>query len=132
MVMSDANGIPTAALTIEANVSEVHCIETLVDLQVAGQRSKRLIYDKAADADWLRDSLQTRNVDLITPHRRGRKRLARQDGRKLRRYRSRWKIERTISWLQNSRRLLVRHERYAHLFEGFLHLACLLILLNRF
>jgi transposase len=31
-----------------------------------------------------------------------------QDGRALRRYRQRWKIERTFAWLSNFRRLVVR------------------------
>lgn len=132
MVMSDANGIPVSAFTIEANVAEVHCIETLLEMNQSSRQIRRLIYDKAADADWLRDQLESRNIELVTPHRSNRKRPPRQDRRKLRRYRSRWVIERTMSWLQSNRRLLVRHERYAHLFEGFLHLACVMILLNRF
>ena len=36
-----------------------------------------------------------------------------QDGRKLRRYRRRWKIERTIAWISSFRRLIVRHEYYS-------------------
>ena len=130
--MSDGNGIPLSAFTIEANVAEVRCIETLVDVRLTQRLAPRLIYDKAADADWLRDRLADRNIDQITPHRRNRKKASRQDGRKLRRYKSRWKIERTISWLHNQRRLIVRHEHYAHLFEGSLHLACASIILNRF
>jgi transposase len=132
MLMIDGAGVPTSAFTTSAQDAEVNTIETLVDVQVAGQRSGRLIYDKAADADWLRDSLEHRGVELITPHRSNRRKASRQDGRSLRRYRHRWKVERTISWLFNYRRLLVRHEHYAHLFEGFVHLACLSLLLNRF
>ena len=33
----------------------------------------RLLYDRAANADWLRDALGHRGVQLICPHRRGRK-----------------------------------------------------------
>ncbi len=33
---------------------------------------------------------------------------ATQDGRKLRRYKRRWKVERTIAWIGNYRRVLVR------------------------
>ncbi|GIX04975.1 MAG: hypothetical protein KatS3mg114_0844 [Planctomycetaceae bacterium] len=49
-------------------------------------RPERLLYDKAADADWLRESLQTRGIELICPHRANRTRPATQDGRPLRRY----------------------------------------------
>jgi IS5 family transposase len=37
------------------------------------KRTKRLIYDKAADSDSLRKRLKRRGIDLICPHRDGRK-----------------------------------------------------------
>ena len=89
MLMIDGNGVPTSAFTTSAQHAEVNTIETLVDVQVAGRRSERLIYDKAADADWLRDALESRGVELITPHRSNRRKASRQDGRSLRRYRHR-------------------------------------------
>ncbi len=51
-----------------------------------------------------------------------------QDGRKLRRYKRRWKIERLFAWLLNSRRLVVRYERHAENFLGFVQLGCIVIL----
>jgi transposase len=132
LLMVDGRGTPISAMTTTARHAEVHCIETLVEIQVAGKRPKRLLYDKAADADWLRDSLANRGIELICPHRKNRRKPSRQDGRSLRRYRHRWIIERTISWLQNSRRLLVRHEYYSHLFDGFVTLACLMLTLKWF
>ena len=118
--------------TTSASEAEVNTIDTLVDIRVTKKRPARLLYDKAADADWLRDALASRGIEQVTPHRKGRKKPSRQDGRALRRYLKRWKIERTISWLQYQRRLLVRHERHAHLFEGFLHLACMMLCLKGF
>jgi len=53
-----------------------------------------------------------------------------QDGRPLRRYRRRWKVERLFAWLQNFRRIVVRYERVAENFLGMLHVACSLILLR--
>jgi transposase len=132
MLMTEAQGIPISAFTTSAQDAEVNTIETLVDLRVTRKRPEYLLYDKAADADWLRDALEQRGIALVTPHRDGRKKPSRQDGRSLRRYRHRWKIERTISWLQYQRRLLVRHERHAHLFEGFFHLACVMLCLKWF
>ena len=132
MLMTDGQGIPISAFTTSAQTAEVNTIETLVDIQVAGKRPQRLLYDKAADADWVRNALQQRGIEQITPHRKGRKKPSRQDGRSLRRYKHRWKIERTISWLGFQRRLLVRQEFYAHLFEGFVHLACMMLCLSRF
>ena len=132
LLMVDGRGLPISAFVESAQTAEVHTVETLVDVQVGGPRPQRLIYDKAADADWLRERLAERGIELICPHRSNRKRPSRQDGRALRRYRHRWIVERTISWLFHSRRLLVRHEYYPHLFQGFVTLACLLIVLNRF
>ena len=60
------------------------------------------------------------------------RKLKTQDGRKLRRYKRRWKIERLFAWLGNLRRLVVRYERRADNFLGFAHLGCLVILLGRF
>ncbi len=91
----------------------------------------RLIYDRAADSDPLRERLARRGIELICPHRKGRVRKATQDGRKLRRYRRRWKIERTIAWLHGFRRIITRHEFYAFLYHGFLKLACLMIAIRR-
>lgn len=127
MILIDGRGTPLSAFITSANDAEVHTIETLVDVRVYLKHLQRLLYDKAADADWLRLALARRGIELITPHRSNRKRPPLQDGRSLRRYRSRWKVERTIAWLGAFRRLLNRHEYHSHLYEGFLHWACLLI-----
>ncbi|HEX3033613.1 MAG TPA: transposase, partial [Thermodesulfobacteriota bacterium] len=55
-----------------------------------------------------------------------------QDGRALRRYMRRWKVERLFAWLQNYRRLIVRHDYKRENFLGFVHLACILILLKSY
>jgi transposase len=91
-----------------------------------------LTADRAYDSDKLRGSLLAKGWDLVCPHRRGRIRPKTQDGRKLRRYRRRWKIERTIAWVSSFRRLIVRHEYYSFIYQGFIHLACILICLRRF
>jgi transposase len=92
---------------------------------------KRLIADKAYDSDPLRKRLKALNIDLICPHRRNRTKAKLQDGRKLRRYRRRWKIERTFSWLGNFRRLVVRWDRLITVYRAFFHLACLIITLRQ-
>ncbi len=132
LLMIDGEGTPLSAFTTAANISEVRAIETLVDERVTKKKPKRLMDDKAADADWLRDSLDVRGVALICPHRQNRVKPAAQDGRALRRDRRRFKGERTISWLHNFRRLIVRWEYYPELFESFVHLACLSTILKGF
>jgi transposase len=91
------------------------------------RKMERLIADRGYDADWLRLSLWSRGIELICPHRKGRKRRPLQDGRPLRRYSRRWKIERTIAWLGYYRRLLIRWERNDRMYRAFMHVACLMI-----
>jgi transposase len=93
---------------------------------------QRLVCDKGYDSDGLRERLLLeRDIDLICPHRRNRKRVPLQDGRKLRRYKRRWKVERTFAWLGNYRRLVVRYERSLKMYRAFFHVACLLITLRK-
>ena len=122
-----------------ASPAEVNLLEpTLATIAVprAGpgrprQKPERVIADKAYDSDPLRTRLKRRGIELIAPHRRNRKKPKTQDGRKLRRYRRRWKVERTFAWFGNYRRLVVRWERHLKMYLAFFHLACLLITLNR-
>jgi transposase len=95
------------------------------------KRPVRLIYDKACDSDALRKRLARRGIDLICPHRKNRTKAPLQDGRKLRRYKRRWKVERTFAWLGNFRRLVVRWEHHITMYRAFFHVACLLITLRQ-
>ncbi|MEW4491122.1 IS5 family transposase [Thalassoglobus sp. JC818] len=131
-LMVDGDGLPLSTVIAGANVAEVHMVETLVETSLDERFPERLIYDKAADADWLRDHLAEHAVELICPHRKNRKSSPRQDGRPLRRYRRRWIVERTISWLQSRRRVVTRYEYHDDLFNGLVQLACLVITLKWF
>ena len=93
---------------------------------------QRLIGDQAYDSDPLDEQMRSKGIELIAPHKANRVRPATQDGRRLRRYRRRWRIERVNAWLQNFRRVLVRHELIAENYLGLLHLACIILLLNVF
>ena len=84
----------------------------------------------ASDSDPLDQSLAACGIELVAPHKRNRKRPPTQDGRPLRRYRRRWKVERLFAWLQNYRRILTRFEYYPANDLGFVHLGCILILLR--
>jgi len=91
---------------------------------------ERLIGDKAYDSDRLdRALMESYGIEMIAPNRANRRQT--QDGRPLRRYVRRWKIERLFAWLFNFRRLVVRYEYHAENFQEFLHLAAAVILLRR-
>jgi transposase len=91
---------------------------------------ERLIGDKAYDSDGLDQTLaEDYGIEMISPNRSNRKQKT-QDGRPLRRYRRRWKVERLFAWMQNYRRLVTRWEYHIENFLGFVQLACLLMLLR--
>ncbi|USD19657.1 transposase [Microbulbifer variabilis] len=131
MVVVDGEGIPLGGTITSASPAEVKLLHPLLDVTYKNTKIHRLVYDKAADSDPLRDSLLSRGIDLICPHRINRKKASRQDGRKLRRYTRRWKVERTFAWLGNYRRLVVRWERYLSTYRAFFYIACMLITLNK-
>ena len=91
----------------------------------------RLLYDKAADSDPLRTRLARRGIELICPHRKNRTKPPTQDGRPLRRYKRRWKVERTLAWWGNFRRLVVRWEYHIQMYQAFVNVACLMSTLRR-
>ena len=108
-------------------------VEATLEHRFVAAKPKRLIADRGYDSDELDDRLQQKHgIELSAPNRRCRTRAASQDGRKLRRYRRRWKIERFFAWVKNFRRLPMRWERNSPNFLGMVQLACLLILLRRF
>jgi len=131
LVVVDGQGLPLGKLLASASPHDSRLLEATLDATYQAQRIQRLIYDRAADSDLLRQRLAARGIDLIAPHRRGRIRPPTQDGRKLRRYKRRWKMERTFAWLSNFRRLVVRYEHKLQLYSAFFHLACILIVLAR-
>lgn len=119
MVLYDGNGLPFAVDVDSANCAEVNLIERLLDSAFTDYVPNKLIYNKAADSDKLRDRLADRHVELVCPHRRGRVRPSRHHRRVLRRYQRRWKIEQTTCWLQDFRRLVTRYEFCSFLFHRF-------------
>ena len=110
MAVADRHGLPIGVCTESAPPHEVKLVQqTLAEIFVE-EPVRRLIGDNAYDSDLLDRELAETGVEMIAPHRSNRKRLT-QDGRPLRRYRRRWKIERLFAWLQNFRRLVTRYER---------------------
>jgi len=140
MVVVDGKGVPLGKHLGSASPAEVKLAEiTLDSIRVPNrhrhgrprQKPQRLIADKAYNSDPLRKRLQKRSIELIVPHKANRVRKPTQDGRALRRYRKRWKIERTHAWLGNFRHLVVRYDRSLQIYEAFFHIACFMIVLRR-
>jgi transposase len=139
MVVVDGQGIPLGNHLDSASPAEVTLLEkTLRQVSVPRRgpgrprrNPTRLITDKGYDSDPLRRRLKRRGIELICPYRKNRGRRVFHDGRKLRRYRRRWKVERTFAWLGNFRRLVVRWDRSITIYRAFFHVACLMITLRQ-
>lgn len=129
MAVVDGHGLPLALTTHSASPSEVKLAEETVEA-IPLRKPDRLIGDKAYDSDALDARMAEKyGIEFIAPNRSNRKRIT-QDGRPLRRYKRRWKVERFFAWLNNFRRLVTRWERRQENYQGFLDLACVMILMR--
>ena len=126
--------VPVGVLTDAADVGEADLggrVMARVPAELTGT-DVPVVADRGFDSDTLRDDLAAAGYRLLAPHRKNRKRPSRNDGRRMRRYERRFVVERTFAWLHSYRRLLVRHEYYAFIYDGLLHLACAIIAVGRF
>ena len=130
MGIADSHGLPLALRAESASPAEVTLVEATLDERTVADVPERLIGDKAYDSDGLDKKLmENYGTEMIAPNKQNR-RVKTQDGRPLRRFARRWKIERLFAWLFNFRRLVVRYEYHAENFQGFIHLAAAVILLR--
>jgi transposase len=127
----DAQGIPLAVILSGANCNDITQLDALVEAipPIRGMRGRPLRKPKIVQGDRgyssepHRQRLRQRGITPVlakigSPHGSG---LGK----------TRWVVERSIAWLHSFRRLKIRYERYAHVHEAFLSLACSLICWSR-
>jgi transposase len=132
MAVADRSGLPLAVHAESATPHEVTIVTDTLTETFTEELPDRLIGDKAYDSDTLDEELASAGIEMIAPHRRGRRKPPTQDGRVLRRYARRWKVERLFAWLHNYRRIATRFDYYVENYLGFVHLGCIRILLNAY
>lgn len=131
MALADSAGLPLAVSIADGSRHDVRLVEPTLDEAVTSTLPPNLIGDRAYDSYPLAARLrEERGIELIAPKRSNSFRRQ-QDGRRLRRYKRRWKVERLFAWLKQFRRLATRWEYKAENFLAFLHLGCIAILLRR-
>ena len=126
-MITDANGIPLAATLTAANAHDVTQLIPLVDAipPIPGRhgppmrRPLRVQGDRAYGSKKHRQALRRRGIKLVAarpgdPHGSG---LGK----------TRWPVERSLSWLHQFRRLRVRYDRTDTIHEAFMSLGCVLI-----
>lgn len=86
--------------------------------------AKALLADKGYDADWLRDALKERGIEVCIPPKSNRKTQFSYD-RAL--YRKRHKIENMFAKLKDWRRIHTRYDRCAHTFMSAIAIAAIVI-----
>ncbi len=133
-MLTEASGIPIALAVAGANRNDVMLLApTRASIVVRRPRPTRhrpqgLCLDNADDVDWVYPLLAQFG---LTAHVRGRREeapmLRRIPGARARR----WVVERTHSWINRFRGLLVRWDKQPANYIGSLHLACAYITFAR-
>jgi putative transposase len=139
-MLTDGAGIPLAVAVEGANRHDskllVATLEGLVVARPACEEEEgskqHLCLDAAYDSKEVREELEARSYEPhISPadkNKRSERKEARQHlGGRARR----WVVERTHSWLNRSRRLLVRWEKKTENYLGFIHLACAQLIFSK-
>jgi transposase len=132
-VVVEASGLPLGLAVAGANVSEKELLmPALEDVPVEVPPGTPVVADKGHDSDHLRGQLEDTHYTPVIPHRKNRVKPSRNDGRRLRRYRHRWRIERTNAWLHCYRGLAVRWAYYSFMYVGLAYLSFIHMALQRF
>lgn len=126
-IITEAQGIPLAAILTGANAHDVTQLLPLVEAipAVRGKRGRPrrrpdcVQGDRAYDSEPHRESLRARGTEPVLAKR------GMPHGSGLGVYR--WVVERTLSWLHQFRRLRIRYERLCEIHEAFLTIGCALI-----
>lgn len=129
--LSEGHGLPVAVVVAGANVPDMKLAAPTLDALVIArpeptpQQPQHLCLDKGYDYDLPRFAAEQRGyIAHIRPRGEDRAHARSSDPAKKPR---RWVVERLHSWLNRSRRLLVRWEKLERTYRAFLHLACALL-----
>lgn len=134
MAIANSDGLPLAISIAAGNRFETKLVVPTLEAAFVDRLPGKLIGDKAYDsAPLVRELKEQRNIELIAPTRKGlRPSRRKQDGRALRRYKRRWKVERLFAWLKRMRRISTRWDVKANNFLGLILLGCIIIMLRGF
>jgi transposase len=130
MARADGAGLPLFAYVTSASPHEVTLIEITLGAPFVHAQPARLIGDLAYDSDPLRFQLKEQGIKLSAPHNAQRSKPKTQDGRELHSNKRRWRMERCFARLTRSRKLPMRIEFHFEKYLGFVHLACIMVLMK--
>jgi transposase len=131
MAICDGNSLPVSVMVASASPSEMKLAEPTFAGRLVEEKPSVMVMDRGYDSNAVRNFFIGYGIEPVVPARKNNHHATHQDGRKLRRYKKRWKVERLNAWLQNDRRLVTRYERKPENFLGFVQLSCMKIMLRR-
>lgn len=123
-MLSDGRGVPLGVAIDGANVHDQKLVQaTLKSVPVrrpkpTARKRQHLCADKGYDAQSIRTAARRRRYVVHIPRKGEEPRISQRRAARARR----WVVERTHSWMNRARRLLVRWEKKAGNYLGFIHL----------
>ena len=129
-MLTEANGIPVGLVVDGANRHDMKLVRATLDSvpverpAPTSEQPQGLCLDKGYDYDEVRQTLQEFG---FTAHIRSRGEEAQAIKREAGFKAHRWVVERTHSWMNRFRRILVRWDKSPQNYIAFLHFACALI-----
>lgn len=127
-VVVEGEGLPLAAVIATGNTHDTFLVpETFTHLRISYQYLQKsiLFADKGYDNRFARSFLEQRGLQTSIAHKQDRSPPETTIGH------YRYVVERTHAWLKNNRRLHFRFERTKRIFEAFVSLAILVILIKK-
>ena len=131
MAVADRASTPVACYAMVASPAECTLVAKTLRHTFTREKPALLLGDKTYDSDPLDEELRAKGIRLISPRKHNRVKPKTQDGRELRRYCRRWTIERLFAWLQYFRHLVIRYDYHLRVFEAFVMLGMMVVLLRR-
>ena len=129
-VLTEGHGVPIGLAVEGANRHDMKMTRATVESLIVERpkpthkRKQHMCLDKGYDYDEVRDILKEFG---FTAHIRSRAEEAREIKREAGKRARRWVVERTHSWLNRFRRILIRWDKKPKTYIAFLHFACALI-----
>lgn len=140
-MLTDGAGLPLAVAVEGANRHDCKLLVATLDglvvarpaLEEGEEGSKQhLCLDAAYDSEEVREELEARGYEHhISPADKEKRSERTEAAQHLGGRARRWVVERTHSWLNRSRRLLVRWEKKTENYLAFIHLACAQLIFSK-
>jgi len=143
-LLTDGNGIPLAVVVDGANRNDDKLLAATLDGIVVArpasegeeeESAEHLCLDAGYDSEVVREEVELRGYEAhIRPRRDKKEKRSEEEDKKQHHPGAkarRWVVERTHSWLNRSRRLLVRWEKKTENYLAFVHLACAQLIFSK-